>query len=195
MNQNEAIKIEGNNKKLLTKLEKGLSLNKKLAQSKRHLDFGCGWGFFTKFFAQVYPNIQVDGLDQDYYKIENAKTYRTLSNINYIWSEKIQEDYDSISVIKVLHEIKDVEAILTELNKHLITGGKIIIYDFRKASKEDFKKLYKQGGFSGTFEEEYEEHNKWTPKQFKELMEKADFKTIKIKTDGKHYLMYAGEKK
>jgi hypothetical protein len=46
----------------------------------------------------------------------------------------------------------------------------------------------------GTFEQEYAEHNRWTLQEFEDICLKASFKTLKIKSTGKHWLIYEGMK-
>lgn len=158
------------------------------------MDFGCGLGIFTKILAEKFPKISFAGIDIDKARIKTAKQRYKKKNLKFKCSKKITGKYDSASSIFVLHEIKNANKSLREIYKSLNKNGKLLIYDFKTASKKDFRILYKKGTFDGSFEEEFKEHNRWTLKEFEEMCKKAGFKTIEIFPVDKHWLAYVGEK-
>ena len=193
-NADEGIRIEKENRELLIRLDKKLKLNKFL-RNGRHLDFGCGWGFFTKALAERYPKLKIDGIDKDSEKIENAAAYRKLGNIRYICADRILGKYSSISLKLVLHETDNLQELLGDIYKALKKSGKVIIYDFRKTSKKTFKKIFDEDwGKDYDFDKEYLEHNKWNLKEFDKIMKGAGFRRIMLKDDRYHFLVYLGEK-
>lgn len=179
------------------KLTKDFELDKNLRGKKKILDFGCGYGFFTKLLARRYPNKKIVGLEISKNKIKFAKKVNNSKNITYKLSKGIIGKYDVIIATFTIHEIKGAQTKLNHLEKSLNKNGVLLIYDFRKVSKNKFRKLYNKDMVhqGADFEEEYEEHNKWTLKEFKEMCEKAEFKTIKIKPSKQFYLVYIGIKK
>jgi len=137
----------------------------------------------------------VHGFDIDKDAIKIANQRYNLTNLSFSADEKSMKKYDSISVFLVLHElVGDVNECLKSLFDHLNKNGIIIIRDFRKRSRVKFKVWYDQCPYEGTFEEEYEEHNKWTIKEFRKMCEKASFKTIKSVSAGDYWLYYIGKK-
>ncbi len=64
----------------------GLLLSPRLSSAKHVLDFGCGAGILTCFFAQQYPEIQFIGIDRSIQSIEMAQdeaNKRHLSNLKF----------------------------------------------------------------------------------------------------------------
>jgi len=176
------------------KIDKCLDFKKFLKNKSIHLDFGCGHGMFSYLIAEKYP-INVVGVDKDIARINCAKR-RTLKNLNYLCSCSISSMYDSVSVIFVLHEIKNFEKILCEVYNHLNVGGRVFVYDFRKVSKKEFKKIYRADNIhrEADFEEEYAEHNRFIPNEFVKICEYIGFKTLKLKKSGGFWFLYIGEK-
>jgi len=184
----EMMAIEWNEE--FNKIKDVLELDKYVG--RRHLDFGCGYGYFAKLLSEKY-NRKVLGFDIDRDKIEMGKE-RYGVNENYTLSSHLDSKYDSVTAIRVLHEVPDIDKTLKLIYEHLNKGGRILIYDFRKISKEEFRKIHESWPHKRSFEEEYEEHNKWSLDEFKKMMEKVGFKTIKAKEVGKCELVYIGEK-
>lgn len=185
--------------KIFPKIGSALDLKRNLSKTKKHLDFGCGDAIFTKILAERHPNIKVCGIDLDKDKIKIAKNRFVLKNLYLKCSKKISGKYDSITVTFTLHEIKNIKKILRELYKHLNKNGKILIYDFRKRDKQKFRQLVKNKSFFSSaeersFKEMYLWHNRWTIKEFKQLMEGLGFKTLKIKPSREFWLAYVGTK-
>jgi 2-polyprenyl-3-methyl-5-hydroxy-6-metoxy-1,4-benzoquinol methylase len=170
-----------------------------IIDSKKHLDFGCGFGFLAYFISKDYPKIQVYGFDIDRNCIKIAKQYYKRNNLHFICTSNITQKFDSISVYNVLHHLDEkVEKFLRLFYKKLNLNGKIIIRDFRKVSKDKFKKWYdkkvEEGIYKDSFELAYKEHNRWTSKQFSDLMKKIGFKTIIIENYEEYGLVYIGRK-
>ena len=87
----------------------GLLLAPRLFSAEHVLDFGCGVGILTCFFAQHYPEIQFVGMDRSSRSIELAQTEaqaRHLSNVQFLVGEedRIPEPilYDCILSTQVL---------------------------------------------------------------------------------------------
>ena len=129
--QEEAKRLELKSEQLLRKFETQLGARDFLVKSKKHLDFGCGYGFFAKTLGKRYPKMSVIPIDFDRESISNARKYRKLGNIIYKCTGKISGKYDSISVTYVLHDVKNLKTVLKQLWKSLNSGGKIIISDFK----------------------------------------------------------------
>jgi ubiquinone/menaquinone biosynthesis C-methylase UbiE len=189
-------KIERKSKKRIDRITSLLDLKRYLKNSKKHLDFGCGYGNKTFFFAKKFPKIKVDALDPDKERIKVAKEKYSRKNCSFINSRIISKKYDSISALYVLHEVKNVKKNLKMIFNALKNGGILIVHDFKKNSKKKFRELYRKNkNFEGTFEEEYKEHNKWSMEEFEKMMKSVGFQTLKFKKDRGYWLMYIGQKR
>lgn len=177
-------------------LYKKLDLNV-ISKGRKHLDFGCGKGEFAGMLARKYPNLEVTGIDASKESIAEAIKIH-LPNLKFICSKKITGFYDSINVFSVLHElIGRLNEYLKEFYEHLNKNGVIIIFDYQKTSREEYKSLYemkKHLPWIKGFDEDYAEHNKWTRKQFQKLIEHIGFKTVKNITIRKYKFLYIGKK-
>ena len=72
----------------------GLLLSPRLSPAEQILDFGCGVGILTCFFAQQHPEIQFVGMDRSSQSIEVARgeaQKRQLSNVQFY----IGQDHDA----------------------------------------------------------------------------------------------------
>ncbi len=172
----------------------------KRSLDKSHLDLGCGFGAFLKILADKYPKVKFYGFDVDKDEIILGKK---LYNNKNIFLERLktlskEEKYDTISVFFVLHEIEwKAGKMLRQTRESLNLNGRIFVYDFRKVSKEEFRKFYNENSDpnKGSFEEEYEEHNKWDLEEFEYMTRKSGFRTIMLKPVGDYFLAYIGGRK
>jgi len=165
----------------------------------RHLDFGCCFGAFLNIVADKFPKKEFYGVDFDKNELVIGKKIYNNKNLHFCNFRNIygKEKFDSVSFFFVLHEVEDVFRLLRQIKEMLNKGGKIMVYDFRRVSKEKFRKKYDEDKIhqENSFEEEYEEHNRWITDEFEELMQRIGFKTINISPEGDYYLSYHGEKK
>jgi len=171
------------------------------SDAKKVLDFGSGTGGFASILAEKYPEIKVIAVDNNKEAVKlGRKHYKHLSNLKFRLSKNIpREKYDIIFKNLVLHELNgkgDKETIKLYLKKSynsLKKQGKISVLDNRKISKKDFRKIYEKNTnpHKGSFEEEYQEHNRYTVEDWVNMLESAGFKTgsvTKIKPNLFHYV-------
>jgi len=187
-------------KKMYGNLVKGLNLSKGISV----LDYGAGTGGFASFLAEDNPQIKVIAVDSDSEAIKlGEQHYKHLSNLEFIISETIPKgNYDLIFKNLVLHELngkgdkKIIASFLKDAYNSLNKGGLISVLDNRKVSKKDFKPIYEQNQSpkKGIFEEEYEEHNRYTMKDWKNMLEKSGFYTKKHAKLFPNLFNYRGEK-
>ena len=170
---------ERNFKKLIEKLDLTSDLN--------ILDYGCGTGGFASLLAEHNSSLKIKAVDSNPEAIKLGKKYYShLPNLNFEVLNYIPEgNYDLIFYNLVLHELNnsgDVKTINNFLQKaynFLKQGGKISIFDNRKIPKKDFEKLYirNKSPNKKNLMEEYLEHNKYTLKDWKDMVEKSGFIT------------------
>jgi ubiquinone/menaquinone biosynthesis C-methylase UbiE len=180
--------------------------DKYISNSKKHLDFGCGFGCVAYLLACEHPKMKVVGIDIKKPDIMAGRKRYNAPNLKLLVSSKINGKFDSISSFDVLHHLKDVKYYIDQFCSRLNPHGKVIILEHRKVSRKKFMELYykprtielsksKVKTFHlDSFEEEYQQHGKWNVKQFVSMMEKAGFKSLEVKPFEIN-LMYIGEKR
>ncbi|MGV8151606.1 MAG: class I SAM-dependent methyltransferase [Candidatus Nanoarchaeia archaeon] len=154
---------------------------------KTVLDYGSGTGGYASILAEKHPHLKVIAVDSNPKAIDLAKqNYSHLSNLEFKLSEKLPEgEFDLINYHLVLHELdgkenKDaIKRYLKEAHSKLKEGGRISVLDNKKISKKDFREVYDKNKDprKGSFEEEYEEHNRYTLDDWREMFKGAGFKT------------------
>ncbi len=168
-------------KKKYKDLVKGLDLSKPLSI----LDYGSSTGGFASLLAEYNPHTKVTAVDANPEAIKlGKKDYQHLPNLEFIVAEEIPEkNYDLIFNNLVLHELsgkgdkRTIGSFLKKAYSSLNPEGLISVLDNIKISKKAFKPLYAQNKSPrrGTFEEEYEEHNRYTLKDWVNMLEKVGF--------------------
>jgi 2-polyprenyl-3-methyl-5-hydroxy-6-metoxy-1,4-benzoquinol methylase len=165
--------------------------SKFIKDSKKHLDFGCGFGILPYLLAKQNPKKQFYGVDIDKELLSIAKKKYRLPNLSFDINQSTK--YDSVSIVYVLHHIENVERILIRILKKLNKKGKVIILEFKKRSKKKFLELY-ENSTDSSFEEYYSVHNRWTKKEFQKMCEDVGIKTLSVKDFGDFWFVYVGEK-
>jgi 2-polyprenyl-3-methyl-5-hydroxy-6-metoxy-1,4-benzoquinol methylase len=196
MNKEEIIFRKKRAKKSVERLMKFFNLNKILKSKKKILDFGSGYGFFTKELSRKFPDKKIIGIDINKKRIEFAKKNNKNTEVNYKVTKEIIGKYDAIILMFVIHEIKNHKKKLKKLASSLNKEGILLIYDFRKVAKKEFRILYNKDLVhrGADFEKEYEEHNRWNIREFQKICEDVGLKTKTIKPDKKYFLFYMGLK-
>ena len=98
-------------------------ISKNLDKNDKILDFGAGYGLFTKMLIDCgYDVISVEINDEAIKKLnkKNIKNYKSVKEIN----EKI----DCVISLNVLEHIDDDFETLLMLNNAMPNGGKLILY-------------------------------------------------------------------
>jgi 2-polyprenyl-3-methyl-5-hydroxy-6-metoxy-1,4-benzoquinol methylase len=109
--------------------------NKSFLDKARILEAGCGTGATIMQVAKSFPDSSILGTDLSPTSLEIAKKIKqnaNLSNIEFknanILTMNLQEKFDVILNIGVLHHLSDAEAGLKNLVNHLTTGGYLILW-------------------------------------------------------------------
>ena len=118
-----------------------------LPEEGRVLDIGCGFGLFSLFFAQKYPELIFHGLDLNERRIDQARKAAArleLKNVTYEAADargfRGNERYDAAYMMDIVHHIpKDaVSPLLEQLSRVLDPYTRLIIKDV------DAKPAYKR---------------------------------------------------
>ena len=148
------------------------------------LDLGCGWGSFSLYAAERYPNINITSVsnssDQINY-IKNEAQKRGLLNIKAIRMDvnnlELNKKFDRIVSIEMFEHLRNYKLILNYLNHALKPDGKLFIHIFchkkltylyeMKNNLDWMTKYFFQGGIMPSkdifqyFEGELEVINQW----------------------------------
>ena len=101
------------------------------------LDLGCGWGSFSLYLAEKYPNTNVTSVsnsnDQITY-IKNEAQKRGLSNIQAYRMDvnrlQLDTQFDRIISIEMFEHLRNYKLILNSLNALLKPDGRLFIHIF-----------------------------------------------------------------
>ena len=148
------------------------------------LDLGCGWGSFSLYVAERYPNINITSVsnssDQIAY-IKNEAHKRDLLNIKAFKMDvnnlELNKQFDRIVSIEMFEHLRNYKLILNSLNHALKPDGKLFIHIFchkkltylyeMKNNLDWMTKYFFQGGIMPCkdifqyFEDELEIINQW----------------------------------
>ena len=188
-------------KKKYDDLVKGLDLSKPISI----LDYGSSTGGFASLLAEYNPHTKVTAVDSNPEAIKlGKKDYQHLPNLEFIVAEEIPEkNYDLIFNNLVLHELsgkgdrRTINSFLKKAHSSLNPEGLISVLDNIKVSKKKFKPLYakNESPKRGTFKQEYREHNKYSLKDWVNMLEKAGFYTEHHQHLPPNIFHYRGRKK
>ena len=148
------------------------------------LDLGCGWGSFSLYVAERYPDINItpvsNSSDQIAY-IKNEAHKKGLSNIKAFRMDvnnlELNKKFDRIVSIEMFEHLRNYKLILNYLNHALKPDGKLFIHIFchkkltylyeMKNNFDWMTKYFFQGGIMPSkdifqyFEDELEIINQW----------------------------------
>ena len=148
------------------------------------LDLGCGWGSFSLYVAERYPNINITSVsnssDQIAY-IKNEAHKKDLLNIKAFRMDvnnlELNKQFDRIVSIEMFEHLRNYKLILNSLNHALKSDGKLFIHIFChkkltylyevKNNLDWMTKYFFQGGIMPSkdifqyFEGELEMINQW----------------------------------
>lgn len=120
-----------------------------LPQEGRVLDFGCGFGLFSLYFASQAKRRQITGIDLNPARIERARASAAklgLENARYEVGDVLQwqpaEPFDAIYMLDVIHHLPAamVPEFLAKLRSFLAPGGVLVIKEV--ADRPLFKMLF-----------------------------------------------------
>jgi SAM-dependent methyltransferase len=109
-----------------------------LPEQGRVLDLGCGFGLFSLYYASVYPELLLEGLDRDPRRIAMARSAGRklgLSNVRYEVGDVMDfrggGSFDAAYMLDIVHHIPEeaVRPLLEQVAKILPPGGRLLIKD------------------------------------------------------------------
>ena len=148
------------------------------------LDLGCGWGSFSLYVAEKYPNTNITSVSNSNDQItfiKNEAHKRGLSNIKAFRMDvnklDLNKQFDRIVSIEMFEHLRNYKLILNSLNNALKLDGRLFIHIFcnkkltyfyeMKNNLDWMTKYFFQGGIMPSkdifeyFEDDLEIINQW----------------------------------
>ena len=104
---------------------------------QRVLDLGCGWGSFTLFAVNKFPNsnfVAVSNSNDQIEFINNTAKARSLRNVQAIKQDmndlSVEGSFDRIISIEMFEHMRNYGELLKKLGDHLLTDGKMFVHIF-----------------------------------------------------------------
>ena len=104
---------------------------------QRVLDLGCGWGSFTLFAAEKFPNsnfVAVSNSNDQIDFINTTAKARSLGNVHAIKQDmndlSLEGSFDRIISIEMFEHMRNYGALLEKLRDHLPKDGKLFVHIF-----------------------------------------------------------------
>ena len=100
---------------------------------QRVLDLGCGWGSFTLFAAEKFPNsnfVAVSNSNDQIEFIKSTTKARSLENVQAIKQDmndlSLEGSFDRIISVEMFEHMRNYGALLKKLGDHLLNDGKCL---------------------------------------------------------------------
>lgn len=108
-----------------------------LKDGQNILELGCGWGSFSLYMAEQYPNSQITSVSNSHSQhtyIEEVAKERGLKNLKVLTADmntfQPQGPFDRIVSIEMFEHMANWEALLARLKKTLKPDGRLFIHIF-----------------------------------------------------------------
>jgi len=108
-----------------------------LADGQRVLDLGCGWGSFTLWAAERFPNSSFTAVSNSASQrrhIESAAQSRGLDNVEVITTDVNDLDlpggYDRIVSVEMFEHVRNYSLLLNRISGWLADDGKLFVHIF-----------------------------------------------------------------
>jgi 2-polyprenyl-3-methyl-5-hydroxy-6-metoxy-1,4-benzoquinol methylase len=137
--------------------ERRLQLIKGLMESSQGsvLDFGCGTGYNTSYFAKSFPERKFYGLDTDLKFIEFAKKNYASDNVQFINDSilHLKGPFGFIYSVDVLHHVDELDAVIRKVYEILEPGSTWFLIEpnilnpkvfFNQSLKKDERLFYQR---------------------------------------------------
>lgn len=107
-----------------------------LPERGRVLDVGCGFGLFSLYFAQLHPEVTIEGFDLSESRVEMARRAAQrlgLSNATFHVQNAVDlrgdRRFDAIYTLDVVHHVPvdTVRPLFVELHRALSPGGRLLV--------------------------------------------------------------------
>lgn len=163
-------------------------------KNEKILDFGCGAGQLLKEVVSYFPDnhyvgtdLSLEGIKRARKKLPNIKFLKTEGGKNLPFSDN---EFDTVLATDVIEHVYDIPVLLSEWNRILKRGGKIVIttpyFGFIKnvvICLIKFEKVFDTTGPHIRF---------FTDNSLKRTLEKFGFKTIETIHFGRFYPLSNG---
>lgn len=180
------------------KIARALNIDDNLKGVRSFLDYGCGAGAFSRIVAKKFPEIKILAVDMDKRNIYFAKDIcNNPKNIEFVCEERINGTFDSVGLMRILHDQKQPNTFLKDIKIHLGNRGILLIADYKKISFEDFLKVESIQRFPDYIKKGiYDEHCcGFSTDDVRQIAETLGFETMTSTDCGELMLAYVGRLK
>jgi cyclopropane-fatty-acyl-phospholipid synthase len=108
-----------------------------LQDGMRVLELGCGWGSFSLWIAEHFPNSQVVGVSNSSSQrafIEERARERGLANLRIITADmnefSISERFDRVVSVEMFEHMRNYRELLSRISSWMVPGGKLFVHIF-----------------------------------------------------------------
>ncbi len=108
-----------------------------VADGMRLLDLGCGWGSFSLWAAERFPNARITALSNSRGQrafIEAKARERGLVNLEVVTADAARFDtdqrFDRVVSIEMFEHMRNVEALLARIARWLAPDGRLLVHVF-----------------------------------------------------------------
>ena len=108
-----------------------------IKNGQKILDLGCGWGSFSIYAAEKFPDSKITSISNSFDQIEFINTEakkKKLKNLNAIKMDvnnlNLVEKFDRIISIEMFEHMRNYGALLKKLSSHLLKDGKMLVHIF-----------------------------------------------------------------
>jgi len=108
-----------------------------LQDGMRVLELGCGWGSFSLWIAEHYPNTTVVGVSNSQSQrefIEGQARERGLKNVRIITADmnefSTDERFDRVVSVEMFEHMRNYKTLLSRISSWLSPGGKLFVHIF-----------------------------------------------------------------
>lgn len=108
-----------------------------LAPGQRILDLGCGWGSFSLWIAQRWPDVEVTGVSNSTAQrtfIEARARERGLTNIEIVTADvntlDFAQRFDRVVSVEMFEHVRNYALLLNRISRWLTPDGKLFVHIF-----------------------------------------------------------------
>lgn len=108
-----------------------------ISNGQKILDLGCGWGSFSLYAAEKFPDSKITSLSNSNDQINFIKSQakiRNLKNIDAVKMDvnhlRLNKKFDRIVSIEMFEHLRNYKSILNSLSSLLLDNGKLFVHIF-----------------------------------------------------------------
>ncbi|MDQ2866970.1 MAG: class I SAM-dependent methyltransferase [Verrucomicrobiota bacterium] len=160
------------------------------------VELGCGPGFYARRLAQIFPQLQVLGLDRSHRLLEYAREKATqdglrncvLEYANVLDVARASETFDQVVASRLFTVLPEAEEVVAETFRVLKSGGRAFIAEprFRLWASLPLFAMRMFAGVSGVKCHEPVAARIFWPREFDELVRTQPWRSVRVWQAGRY---------